>query len=159
MTVPSWVSTLQTASIASDMIAADVNGTVTYAGLEKLVTDLDATFASSNTSLTAAEFSDLKTIAANLNNGMQTSSYLTSITNALVNGSAANATWTGGAASSTGLGNLAVGSSATQLSELIGKWFLGTDLPSSTVAMSGYPSFSVSYSATRLRCSARAVRA
>jgi Carboxypeptidase Taq (M32) metallopeptidase len=44
-------------------------------------------------------------------------------------------------------GNLAVGSSATQLSELIGKWFLGTDLPSSTVTMSGYPSFSISYSA------------
>jgi hypothetical protein len=145
--VPSWMSTLQTTSIASDMIAADVNGTVTYAGLEKLFADLDSTLASSNTSLTAAEFSDLKTIAANLNNGMQASSYLTSITNALVNGNAANATWTGGAASSSSLGNLAVGSSATQLSELNDKWFLGTDLPSSTVSMSGYPSFSVSYSA------------
>jgi hypothetical protein len=145
--VPSWVGTLQTTSIATDMIAADVNGTVTYAGLEKLFADLDSTLASSNTSLTAAEFSDLKTIAANLNNGMQASSYLTSITNALVNGNAANATWTGGAASSSSLGNLAVGSSATQLSELNDKWFLGTDLPSSTVSMSGYPSFSVSYSA------------
>jgi len=140
------VSTLQTTSIASDMVAADVNGTVTYAGLEKLFTDLDSSLASSGTTLTAAEFSDLKTIAANLNNGMQASAYLTWITNALVNGNAANATWTGGAASSTSLGNLAVGSSATQLSELIGKWFLGTDLPSSTVRMSGYPSFSVSYS-------------
>ena len=106
-----------------------------------------STLASSNTSLTAAEFSDLETIAANLNNGMQASSYLTSITNALINGNAANATWTGGAASSKRLGNLAVGSSATQLSELIDKWFLGTDLPSSTVTMSGYPSLSVSYSA------------
>jgi hypothetical protein len=141
------VSTLQTTSIASDMIAADVNGTVAYAGLEKLFADLVSTLASSNTSLTAAEFSDLETIAANLNNGMQASSYLTSITNALVNGNAANATWTGGAASSASLGNLAVGSSATQLSELNDKWFLGTDLPSSTVTMSGYPSFSVSYSA------------
>ena len=145
--VPSWVSTLQTTSIASDMTAADVNGTVAYAGLEKLFADLDSTLASSNTSLTAAEFSDLETIAANLNNGMQASSYLTSITNALVNGNAANATWTGGAASSASLGNLAVGSSATRLSELNDKWFLGTDLPSSTVTMSGYPSFSVSYSA------------
>ena len=145
--VPSWVSTLQTTSIASDMAAADVNGTVAYAGLEKLFADLDSTLASSNTSLTAAEFSDLETIAANLNNGMQASSYLTSITNALVNGNAANATWTGGAASSASLGNLAVGSSATRLSELNDKWFLGTDLPSSTVTMSGYPSFSVSYSA------------
>jgi len=143
---PSWIGTLQTASIAADMAAADVNGTVTYAGLEKVFADLDATLASGNSKLTAAEFADLKTIAANLNNGMSTPSYLTSITNALVNGNAANASWTGGAAGATSLGNLAAGSSATQLSELIGKWFLGTDLPSSSVSMSG-SNFSVSYSA------------
>ena len=78
---------------------------------------------------------------------MSTSSYLTAIMNDLVNGNAANVSWTGGAATSTHLGNLAAGFSATQLSELMGKWFLGTDLPRSTVVMSGYPSFSVRYSA------------
>lgn len=145
--VPSWISALSTASIAADMTAADVNGTVTYAGLEKLLADLDSTLASSKTSLTAAEFSDLKTVVANLNNGMSASSYLSGIMKALVDGNAANATWTGGATSSTTLGNLAAGSSATQLSELIGKWFLGTDLPSSKVVLDGY-SFSVSYSAS-----------
>ena len=145
---PSWVSSLSTASIRADMIAADVNGTVTYSGLETLLTDLDATVKASKKGLTSAEYSDLKTIAANLNNGMSTSSYLTSIMNAVVGKNAANGTWTGGAASPTTLGNLAVGSSATQLSELIGKWFLGTDLPSSTVAMTGYSRFSVSYSAS-----------
>ncbi|HLJ19799.1 MAG TPA: C2 family cysteine protease [Stellaceae bacterium] len=138
---------MATASIRADMIAADVNGTVTYAGLDKLLTDLDATLKTSGKGLTAAEFSDLKTIAANLNNGMSTSSYLTWSMNALVNGNAANATWTGGAGSSTALGNLAVGASATKLSELIGKWFLGTDLPSSVVSMSGVSNFSVTYSA------------
>ena len=142
---PSWISTLQTASIAADMAAADVNGTVTYAGLQTLLTDLDAKLASSNTSLTAAELSDLKTIAANLNNGVTTSAYLTSVTNSLVNGNAANATWTGGGASSTALGNLSAGSSATQFSELIGKWVLGTDLPSSKASVDG-TSFTVSYS-------------
>jgi hypothetical protein len=141
--VPSWVSALSTPSIAADMAAADVNGTVTYAGLEKLLTDLDSSLGTGT--LTSAELRDLKTIAANLNNGMTTSSYLTYAMNALVNGNAANATWTGGGAASTSLGNLAVGSSATQLAELIDKWFLGTDLPSSTVVMSGYPTFSVSY--------------
>jgi hypothetical protein len=115
------------------MTAADVNGTVTYSGLEKLFSDLEATLSTSRSSLTATEMSDLKTVAANLNNGMSTSAYLVSITNALVNGNAANATWTGGAASAKTLDNLAVGSSATQLSELVGKWFLGTDLPSSTI--------------------------
>jgi hypothetical protein len=144
--VPSWVSSLSTASIKADMTAADVNGTVTYAGLAKLFADLDTTLASTNTKLTTAELNDLKTIAANLNNGMSTSTYLTDITKALVNGNAANATWTGGAASSTALGNLAAGSSASQLAELTGKWFLGTDLPSSKVLMSGVSAFSVSYS-------------
>jgi len=43
------------------------------------------------------------------------------------------------------LGNLAAGATATQLGELIGKWFLGTDLPSSNVLMDGM-NFSVSYS-------------
>jgi hypothetical protein len=148
LTTPQWINGLSTASIAADMAAADVNGTVTYSGLKTLLTDIDATLASSKTGLTAGELSDLKTIVANLNNGMTTSSYLTGIMSSLVNGNAANATWTGGAASSTALGNLAAGSSATQLSELIGKWFLGTDLPSSTVSMSGYSTFSISYSAS-----------
>jgi hypothetical protein len=129
------------------MTAADVNGTVSYSGLTKLFTDLDTLLTNTRTSLTTAEFNDLKTIAANLNNGMSTSTYITSITQALVNGNAANATWTGGAANATALGNLATGSSATQLAELIGKWFLGTDLPSSKVIL-GNTSFSVSYSAS-----------
>jgi len=142
---PAWVSALGTASIAADMAAADVNGVVSEAGLTKLLTDLDATL-SSTTKLTSQEFADLKTIAANLNVGMSTSAYLTYAFNALVNGNAANATWTGGAASSVALGNLAVGATATQLAELTGKWFLGSDLPSSTVKMSGYSTFSVSSS-------------
>ncbi len=64
---------------------------------------------------------------------------------ALVNGSAANANWTGGTAKAVTPGNLATGASATQLTELIRKWFLGTDLSSSSVAMSGSSTFSISY--------------
>jgi len=143
---PAWISQLKTASIAADMSAAIVNDAVTYSGLLTLLTHLDSSLSSSKSSLTAAEFSDLKAIAANLNNGVTASAYLTGIMNALVDGNAANATWTGGNASATSLGNLAAGSSATQLSELIGKWFLGTDLPSSSVRMSGTSPFSVSYS-------------
>ena len=141
--LPSWIKSLSTASIETDMAAADVNGTVSYAGLLKVFNDLDAKLGS--TKLTAAEMADLKTIAANLNNGLSTSSYLTGITQSLVNGNKANATWTGGGASAVTLGNLATGSSATQLSELTGKWFMGTDLPSSKVSMDG-TNFSVSYS-------------
>jgi len=81
--------------------------------------------------VTQQEFTDLKTLVSYFNktNGIQVSSYVAYISNALVNGDAANATWTGGATSSVALGNLAAGSSQTNLNELIGKWFLGTDLP------------------------------
>ena len=42
----------------------------------------------------------------------------------VINGNPANANYQG-----QPLGNLAVGSTATQLNELIDKWFLGTDTP------------------------------
>ena len=144
---PAWVTGLTTASIAADMAAADVNGTVTYAGLRALLTDVATLLSSGNTTLTAAEFSDLKTIAANLNNGMATSGYLTYATTASIGGNAANATWTGGGAAPVALGNLAIGSSAAQVNELVGKWFLGTDLPNSTVLMNGAAPFTVTYAA------------
>ena len=57
--------------------------------------------------------------------------YLKYITNALVNGNPLNANWTGGNATSVALGNLTATSTETQMNELIGKWFLGTDNPSS----------------------------
>jgi hypothetical protein len=142
-TTPSWISSLSTSSIKSDMAAADVNGVVTAQGLTKLLTDLDGTLSSST--LTSAEFTDLQTIAANLNNGLSTSSYLAYAFNALVNGNAANAYWTGGNANSVALSNLAAGASQAQLGNLIGKWFQGTDLPNSYVDMSGDSAFTVSY--------------
>ncbi len=145
-TAPAWISALHTASLAADMQAADIAGTVSEAGLTKLLTDLDSTLSATRSTLTANEFRDLQTIAANLNNGLSTSAYLTYAFNALVNGNAANATWTGGGANSVALGNLAVGSNATKLAELTGKWLQGTDLPSSKVTMSGYAPFSVSSS-------------
>ncbi|RTL95066.1 MAG: peptidase C2, partial [Bradyrhizobiaceae bacterium] len=144
-TVPAWVNTLTNAAIKADMTAAITNGTVTYAGLLKVFTDIDASLAATKTKLSASQFADLKTIVANLNNGVSTSSYLTYIAQSFVNGNAANATWTGGAASAVALGNLAAGATELQFAELIGKWFLGTDLPSSKVIL-GSTQFSVSYS-------------
>ena len=116
-----------------------------YSGLLTLLNDVASPLSSSRTTLSATQLSDLTTIAANLNNGVTTSAYLTGIMDSLVAGSKANATWTGGNASSVALGNLAAGASATQLSELIGKWFLGTDLPSSQVNVSG-AQFQIAYS-------------
>lgn len=142
----SWMSSLASPQLVTDIKAANVNGILTDAGLIKLLQNLDATIATQRTGLTSQQFADLKTIAANLNVGVTTSPYLVYVFNALVKGSPANLKWTGGAANATALGNLAIGAKATQLSELIGKWFLGTDLPSATVTMSGASTFRVSSS-------------
>ena len=144
--VPSWVAALSDTVIKADMTTAAASGTVSEAGMAKLFADLAAELTTNNTTLSASQLADLKTIAANLNNGETASSYVTYVVNALVSGNAANSSWTGGGASATALGNLAVGSTATQLTELDGKWLLGTDLPSSVVNMSGYSPFTVSYS-------------
>ncbi len=140
-----WISQIQTQSVAADMTAACASGSLTYDGLFKLVNNLDLRLKSTSTTLSATQLADLKIIAANLNNGVTTSSYLTSIMNALVTANKMNTTYTGGGTSSTYLGNLAAGSSATQLSNLIGKWFLGADLPNAQVIENG-SRFSISYS-------------
>lgn len=143
--LPAWLSKIVTSSIAKDMASAISSGSVTEAGLSKLMTNLVSTLTTAKSALTAQQFTDLKTIASNLGNGLTTSSYISYVFGALVNGNSANATWTGGAASSVKLGNLAAGASATQLSELTGKWLLGTDTPSSTVKV-GTSTMTISYS-------------
>ncbi len=147
---PSWISTLSDAGIKADMTAAASSGAVSEAGMAQLFTDLAANLKSNNTTLSASQFNDLKTIAVNLNVGETASAYLTYVTNALISGNAANASFTGGGAKATTLGNLAAGATATQLLELADKWFLGTDLPSNTVKMDGSSTFTVTYSAQNL---------
>jgi trimeric autotransporter adhesin len=134
-TAPSWIATLSDSVLKADMNA--MAGTVTEAGLAKLVTDLSAELTTTKTTLSTNQFNDLKAIVTNLNVGESASGYHLYTLNALVNGNAANASWTGGGAASSSLGNLAVGSSAAQLNYLNGKWLQGTDLPSSTVTVSG----------------------
>uniref|UniRef100_Q07SP7 Peptidase C2, calpain n=1 Tax=Rhodopseudomonas palustris (strain BisA53) TaxID=316055 RepID=Q07SP7_RHOP5 len=143
--IPSWISSLSTATISCDMASAACDGIINYSELQKLFSNLGSTLTSTGATLTATQLADLRLVASNLNNGISTSSYLTSITGSFVNGSTYNTTWTGGGATSVALGNLAVGSAATQFSQLYGKWFLGTDLSSSTVTVSG-STFKVSYS-------------
>jgi hypothetical protein len=145
--LPSWISKISTSSIAADIKSAAGDGIVGYNELVKLFNNLESSLVTTNSTLTSMQFADLTTITANLCNGLSTSCYLTNVTGSLVNGSSYNATWTGGKASSVSLGNLAAGSSATQLSELIGKWFLGTDLPSSSASIAG-SNVSVSYTTT-----------
>ncbi len=125
LAVNSVLAALTDAGIEADAAKYIVNGTLTYSGMLSILDDAAAG------SVTASEFKDLQTIVSYFNktNGIQVSPYLAYISTRLINGDAANAFWTGGAMSAVALGNLAPGSTQTQMNELIGKWFLGTDLP------------------------------
>ena len=76
--------------------------------------------------ITSAEMADLQAIVNDtaLFGG---ANYVQVLSSDVVLGNTANAHYQGAA-----LGNLAVGSSATQLTDLVDKWFLGTDHPTAT---------------------------
>jgi Calpain family cysteine protease len=71
----------------------------------------------------ATELTDLRAVVANTSL-FGTLSYVDQLAADIVNGSAANAKYLGGS-----LGNLAANSSATQMENLVNKWFLGLDHP------------------------------
>ncbi len=123
------LNTLSSSGIRTQVSAAVQGGEslFSYNGLLKVLQSVDTAMGSST--LTSTQFNDLKTLTASVGKVLGTDSYLYGITNALVNGSAGNATWTGGSATHDALGNLAVGRSAYTLDKLIDKWFLGQDLP------------------------------
>ena len=81
--------------------------------------------------MTTAKFGALQDIANDLNvkGGLTTSAYVEQMTDNVVEGDSANADWNGGSSTAAALGDLTANSTATQANELIGKWFLGTDLP------------------------------
>ena len=82
--------------------------------------------------ISAQELYDLRVISGNLSTYLapDTATYYQQIFNNVVLGSVANEHYTGGALKPELLGDLHVGSSSAQLDKLIGKWFLGADLPS-----------------------------
>ena len=131
-------------AVLSDFQSQVSGGAVGYNGLLKVLQD------AATGGMTSGKLAALKQIAGELNaaSGVSTSAYLAQAFNDVVNGNSANAKWTGGAATSTALGNLSASSTATQVNELIGKWFLGTDLPSwqalqGSSAIQGYQSYSL----------------
>ena len=80
----------------------------------------------------AGKFEALKTLVSLMNtpDGISTSAYVEHISQSLVDGDPANAAWTGGKKTAVDLGDLSATSTQKDVHELIGKWFLGTDLPS-----------------------------
>jgi hypothetical protein len=85
--------------------------------------------------LSSNDFSDLQTIVADAA-VLNMPNYVQVLAGDVVDGNAANAAF-----QSKPLGNLAVGSTATHLTELVDKWFLGMDHPALTSRSYTYQSF------------------
>jgi hypothetical protein len=141
----------QAAKLANPGIEADVakdlqSGSLSYSA------DLSILEDAAVGGMTASKFSTLQTFASELNTtgGISVSPYVQQITDDVIFGNSANATWNGGAATATALGNLTAASTQTQADDLIGGWFLGTNLPSLNLAPVGQENLNPTYKTSTL---------
>ena len=139
-------SGMTNATIANDVVKYDTSGSLGYSSVLAILQDAAAG------GMTASKFSSLQALASELNtsDGIAVSSYVQQITDDVVFGNSANATWNGGSSIATTLGNLTASSTQTQALELIGTWFLGTNLPSTSVAAIGESNLNPTYKASTL---------
>ncbi|MBM9518911.1 Ig-like domain-containing protein, partial [Desulforhopalus vacuolatus] len=121
----SWYNTLESVSLSNlitDALTDSIfNFQEVFNLLETAVED----------GITAFEFSDLQTFYDN-SISLFSNDYVRYITDAVINGNPANATWWGGTSSSSStitIGNLSTGSSEYVGESLINEWFEGLDLP------------------------------
>jgi hypothetical protein len=143
---PGIVSQLSNAGIAADVSNLMVNNSLSYNAMLQILQDAAVG------GMTASKFSTLQTLASLLNqtNGITVSSAVQQLTDDVINGNSANATWNGGSSNATSLGNLSATSSQTQVTELIGTWFLGTNQPSLDVSGIGEENLGPTYQASTL---------
>jgi len=122
------------------------NNSLTYNGMLTILQDAAVG------GMTATKFSALQSLASMLNQtgGLATSAYVQQIADDVILGNSANAMWNGGSSTATTLGNLSATSTQTQVNELIGKWFLGTDTPSLDVSGIGESNYNPTYQASTL---------
>src|SRR5271166_2409538 len=146
LAIPPQAAELSNSGIASDVAKDLQSGSLSYSSVLSILEDAAAG------GMTASKFSTLKTFASELNaaGGISVSPYVQQIADDVVLGNSANATWNGGAATATRLGNLSATSSQTQADELIGEWFLGTNLPSLSLSSVGESNLNPTYQATNL---------
>jgi hypothetical protein len=123
-----------------------VDGSLSYTGM------LDILQKEAIGGMNASKFGALQTIASLLDasGGIATSAYVQQISDDVIDGNSANAEWNGGSSTAVALGNLSATSNQTAVEELIGKWFLGTDLPSTNMSSAGIPNYGATYQPTTL---------
>jgi hypothetical protein len=129
------------AGIAADVAKLTVANSLSYSSMLTILQDAAVG------GMTASKFSTLQALASGLDKagGISTTSYVQSIAQDVIAGNGANATWNGGSSTPVVLGNLSATSSATQVGELIGEWFLGTDLPGTNVSSIGESNLNSTY--------------
>jgi hypothetical protein len=127
--------------VKADVARLMVNDTLSYHAMLTILRDAAVG------GMTASKFSTLETLASLLNapGGIEVSGYVRSIARSVIDGDPANATWTGGSSTPVAFGNLHANSTQTHVTRLIGKWFLGTDLPDLSVDSIGESDFGCQY--------------
>jgi hypothetical protein len=100
--------------------------------------------------ITPSEFTSLEAFGDELNTsgGITVPAYVQQLADDVIFGNSANATWNGGSPTATALGNLSGASTQTQAEELVGMWFLGTNLPSMSLSAIGYWNYNPTYQAS-----------
>ena len=109
---------IQNAALASLVKSLDADGSINRADMIRILQSVGA-----DNVVDAIEFSDLKQVLCQAST-LKIPDYVQALAGDVVNGSLANASYQGQA-----LGNLVAGSSGTQLTRLINKWFYGSDHP------------------------------
>jgi hypothetical protein len=115
-------------AVMNDVSAHLSGGTLTFAAAQTILED------AASGGMSAGKFAALQAVAKEINAGgassISASAMVQQLFDDVVLGNSANAHWNGGSSTATALGNLSAKSTQTQVDELIGKWFLGTDDPS-----------------------------
>jgi hypothetical protein len=133
-------------AISADIASREQNGSLSYNSVLSILDDAAAG------GMTATKFAALKSFAAELNapGGISVTSYVQQITDDVIDGNSANATWNGGASTATKLGDLNATSSQTQADDLVDEWFLGANLPSLSLSAVGQANLSPTYQSSTL---------
>ena len=144
MTTQAILAELKNSGIEADVARLMVNNSLSYSAMLTILDDAAVG------GMTASKFATLQTLASLLNasGGISTSTYVQDITDSVIDGDAANAVWTDGSSTPVALGNLGSTSTQTHVDELIGEWFLGTDLPSANVSSIGEENLDPTYKNT-----------
>ncbi len=144
MTTQSILSQLGNARIEANVARLMVDDSLSYKAMLTILDDAAVG------GMNASKFHTLETLASllDVSGGISASPYVQEMTDNVVDGAAANAEWNGGSSTAVALGDLSSTSTQTQADELIGEWFLGTDLPSADVSSIGESNLDPTYQKT-----------